>query len=81
MSMLTTNISTAPRRERDGLVSHVLLQDGDPRNHALAVTWVEVAPGARQAPHHHAPEQAYVVISGRGRMRVGDEERDLRPGS
>jgi mannose-6-phosphate isomerase-like protein (cupin superfamily) len=81
MSMLTTSVATAPQREIDGLASHVLLQAGDPGDSALTVTWVEVAPGARQAPHEHAPEQVYVIVSGRGRMRVGDEERDLERGA
>lgn len=78
--MVTADIATAPLREIDGLVSHVLLQDGDGAGSALAVTWVEVAPGGRQVPHSHVPEQVYVVIRGRGRMLVAGEERDLGPG-
>jgi mannose-6-phosphate isomerase-like protein (cupin superfamily) len=33
-----------------------------------------VAPGSGQRPHGHAPEQVYVIVKGKGRMRVGDEE-------
>jgi mannose-6-phosphate isomerase-like protein (cupin superfamily) len=66
--------------ERPGLRSRVLLQAGDEAAADLAVTWVEVAPGAAQAPHAHAPQQVYVVVSGSGRMLVGDEERDVGAG-
>ena len=66
--------SEAPRRERDGLVSRILLHAGDLAETRLTVTWVDVAPGSGQRPHGHAPEQVYVIVKGRGRMRVGDEE-------
>ena len=66
--------SEAPRRERDGLVSRNLLHAGDLAETRLTVTWVDVAPGSGQRPHGHAPEQVYVIVKGRGRMRVGDEE-------
>jgi mannose-6-phosphate isomerase-like protein (cupin superfamily) len=69
------NRSEAPRRERDGLVSHVLLKAGDPPGTRLTVTWVDIGPGSGQIPHSHVPEQVYVVVRGRGKMKVGEEER------
>lgn len=78
--MHTASLATAPRREIDGLVSHVLLQAGGAADTGLTITWVEVGPGGRQLPHHHDPEQVYVVVRGTGRMLVGGEERDLGPG-
>ena len=69
------NRSEAPRRERDGLASHILLHAGDLPETRLTVTWVDVGPGSGQIPHSHAPEQVYVVVRGRGKMKVGDEER------
>jgi mannose-6-phosphate isomerase-like protein (cupin superfamily) len=66
--------------ERPGLRSRVLLQAGDDAAADLAVTWVEVATGAAQTPHAHAPQQVYIVVSGSGRMLVGDEERDVGAG-
>ena len=62
--------SEPPRRERDGLVSHILLHEGDVPEARLTVTWVDVAPGPGQRPHSHAPEQVYVAVGGRGRMRA-----------
>ena len=72
--MFRRNRSEALRRERDGLVSRILLHRGDLPESQLTVTWVEVAPGSGQRPHSHAPEQVYVIVRGRGRMKVGDEE-------
>jgi mannose-6-phosphate isomerase-like protein (cupin superfamily) len=70
--------SEAVRRERDGLVSHILLHEGDLPGARMTVTWVDVAPGSRQRVHSHAPEQVYVLV--RGKMRVGDEERRVEAG-
>ena len=67
--------SEAARRERDGLVSHVLLNVGDLPETRLTVTWVDVDPGSGQRLHSHGPEQVYVVVRGRGKMKVGDEEQ------
>ncbi len=66
--------SGAERRERDGLVSYVLVHEGNLPDARLTVTWVDVAPGSRQREHSHAPEQVYVIVRGRGKMRVGCEE-------
>jgi quercetin dioxygenase-like cupin family protein len=38
-------------------------------------------PGQSQSPHaHHGQDKIYYVIEGKGRFRVGDEEKDLGPG-
>ena len=70
----------APVRERDGLISRILLQEGDVPGVGLTVTRVEVAPGSRQRLHYHDAEQVYLVLEGRGKMRVGDEEREVEQG-
>lgn len=73
----------APSLSRgDGVVSHLLHTDteGDAQDTDLTVTWVDVEPGASQVVHSHEPEQVYVVVAGEGRMRVGDEERELSAG-
>jgi quercetin dioxygenase-like cupin family protein len=67
-------------RERDGLVSHILLHAGDVPETQLTVTWVDVDPGSAQRSHSHAAEQVYVVVRGRGKMKVGDEERLVAAG-
>ncbi len=73
--MFVRSRTGAPRRERGGLVSRILLQEGDVPGVGLTATWVEVAPGSRQRLHDHVPEQVYVILRGRGKMRVGGEER------
>ncbi|MCB2180911.1 MAG: cupin domain-containing protein [Desulfobulbaceae bacterium] len=78
--MKKKNLSEAPTRIRNGLVSHILLQQGDTQSNNLAITWVEIQSGHNQQPHSHAPEQAYVIVSGVGRMQVGDEVSDVHAG-
>jgi mannose-6-phosphate isomerase-like protein (cupin superfamily) len=68
------------RRERNGLVSHILLQRGDLPAVSLTATWVEVIPGSRRWLHDHPSEQFYVITAGSGRMLVGEEERQVGPG-
>jgi mannose-6-phosphate isomerase-like protein (cupin superfamily) len=78
--MYTRNKEEGPRRERSGLVSHILLQRGDLPEASLTATWVEVAPESRQRLHDHASDQVYVITAGRGRMLVGEEEREVGAG-
>ena len=78
--MYITDLSSAPTRELDGLVSHILLEEGDAPGGELSVTWVDVAPGSEQQPHSHDPQQVYVIIRGTGRMRIGDDVRDVGEG-
>ena len=70
----------APRREFGGLKSYFLLQPGEGAETNFLVTWVDVPAGASQMKHRHSPEQVYVVISGQGRMHVGDESREIGAG-
>ena len=55
--MYMRNKELSPRRERGGLVSHILLQRGDLPEASLTATWLEVASGSRQRPHDHTSEQ------------------------
>lgn len=78
--MLTKDINDVPTRHRDGLTSYILLQQGDTQSDRLAITWVEVAPGKKQKPHFHAPEQAYVIIQGEGLMKIDNETQKITEG-
>ncbi|MFV1951772.1 MAG: cupin domain-containing protein [Nitrospinota bacterium] len=78
--MYKLNKSEVPQRQRDGLLSHILLQHGDVPNTQLSVTWVEVEPGASQKPHKHPPEQSYIIIQGQGKMIVGEESCIVQKG-
>ena len=74
----------APAMSRgDGVVSYLLHsedEDNDGTNTDLTVTWVDVEPGESQVVHSHEPEQVYVIVAGEGRMRVGDDEREVTVG-
>ncbi|MDX8150946.1 cupin domain-containing protein [Patulibacter brassicae] len=48
-------------------------------NQSLAEATIPVG-GATTAHRHHVTEELYYVTHGRGRMRIEDEERDVRVG-
>ena len=79
------NIQTldqCPQNHRGGQVSHLLLAAGQFGSENLAVTWVEGEPGSEQAVHSHdGREQVYVIVQGRGAMRVGDEVEEVGRGA
>jgi mannose-6-phosphate isomerase-like protein (cupin superfamily) len=77
--MFTAKLGSVPARERGKLVSHLLLQKGEAGTE-MTVTWVDVEPGGEQRVHSHDPQQIYVIVAGRGRMRVGDEDREVGAG-
>ncbi|MDY6780780.1 MAG: cupin domain-containing protein [Halobacteria archaeon] len=80
--MKTATKDESPSLTRgDGLVSHLLhTASDDVPDTQLTVTWVEVEPGASQMEHSHEPEQVYVIVSGEGIMRVGEDERRVESG-
>lgn len=52
---------------------------GNAANQSLAEA--TVAPGGETIAHHHVrSEEIYLFTAGAGRMRLGDEERDVRAG-
>ena len=78
--MFTSHKDTAPKRPRGKLTSTCLLSRGDVAADQLAVTWVDVAPGGSQILHNHPEVQIYVIVVGRGLMRVGDEQKEVSAG-
>ena len=81
--MLTQTIRDSPKSRRGGgQLSHLLLAPGQFGSQHLAITLVEGAPGSRQSLRAHSDsEQVYVIVSGRGRMTVVGEERELEAGT
>ena len=79
--MRLRRLSEAASEERGRLRSHFLLDAGDLGSRNLTVTWVDVPPGGEQRAHSHADsEQVYVIVRGRGLMRVGDEQESVETG-
>jgi mannose-6-phosphate isomerase-like protein (cupin superfamily) len=78
--LFTRSKDEAVRRELPGLESYLLLGRGDVPSDNLAVTWVDVQPGAAQQPHHHVPEQVYVIVRGSGMMYVDDAAKSVTVG-
>jgi mannose-6-phosphate isomerase-like protein (cupin superfamily) len=57
------------------------MDTGDLGSRNLAITWVDVPPGAEQKSHSHEDaEQVYVIVRGRGRMRVAGDTEDVAEG-
>lgn len=80
--MNITTLDQSPQNHRGGQVSHLLLAQGQFGVENLAVTWVEGEPGSEQAVHSHdGKEQVYIIVQGRGAMRVGDEVEEVGPGT
>ena len=79
--MYTRSKKESPRRERNGLASHIPLQRRDLTDVGLTATWVDVAPGSRSRPHEHPSEPVYVITAGSGRMLVGEKERQVGSGN
>ena len=81
--MRIQTLDDSPRNERGaGQVSYLLLAEGQFDSEHLSITWVEGKPGSEQPLHSHpVSEQVYVIVRGRGRMTVGDEVRELGPGT
>jgi quercetin dioxygenase-like cupin family protein len=63
-----------PRAIWDGVIARTV--DGE----KLTLAVVELDPGAVVAEHSHANEQLGIVLRGSMTLRVGHEERELRPG-
>jgi mannose-6-phosphate isomerase-like protein (cupin superfamily) len=49
------------------------------QHQSLAEATVPVG-GATAAHFHRRTEELYFITAGRGRLRIGDEQRDVRPG-
>ncbi len=80
--MHTQALDKSPRNLRGGQVSYLLLTGGQFGSKNLSVTWVEGKPGSEQAIHaHEANEQVYVIVRGRGLMRVGTDEQEVAEGT
>ena len=72
--------SSAPRYERDGIVSFLLVSEMTSDSKNLTVTLVEMQPGGVQHVHSHEPEQMYYILEGSGSMTVDDEQRPVQAG-
>lgn len=80
--MHTQTLDQSPRNRRGGQVSYLLLTKGQFGSNNLSITWVEGEHGSEQPVHAHgANEQVYVIIRGRGIMRVGNEQQEVGPGT
>jgi len=58
----------------------LLSPDRQPITQGLGMGMVILPPGRTSSSHSHDAEQeVWYVVSGRGRVRIGDEEAEIRP--
>ena len=80
--MHVQTVSSAPINSRGGQESYLLLTKGQFGSRELSITWVEGAPGSEQPTHTHVDSaQVYVIVTGSGLMRAGDEEQQVSAGT
>lgn len=80
--MHTQTVAESPQNARGGQVSYLLLTKGQFGSGNLSITWVEGEPNSEQPVHAHPDnEQVYVIVRGRGLMKVGDEEQEVAAGT
>jgi mannose-6-phosphate isomerase-like protein (cupin superfamily) len=80
--MFTRRVADSPQNVRGGQVSYLLLTKGQFGSRNLTITWVEGEPDSEQPVDAHAGhEQVYVIVRGRGLMRVGDEQQEVAAGT
>ena len=70
----------APRYERDGTTSYLLVSPLTCGSLHLTTSIVEMVPDGLQRPHRHEPEQIYYIIDGTGPMSVENETWEVKDG-
>lgn len=79
--MFIQRVGDSPVNQRGGQSSRLLLAKGQFGSSRLAITWVEGAPGSEQQVHSHTEsEQVYVIVQGRGSMRVDEKRQTVEKG-
>ena len=79
--MFIQRLADSLQHLRGGQVSYLLLTKGQFDSQNLAITWVEGEPNSEQLLHAHPQEQVYVIVRGRGLMKVGGEEEEVAAGA
>ena len=76
------NIDAVPAfTTKDGSEIRELLAHRNSCIQLQSLAEARLPPGASTTPHHHArTEEIYYITHGTGRMRIGSESRDVKPG-
>lgn len=81
-TMQLVKAAESPRNERSGQVSYLLLAPGQFGSDRMAITMVHCEPGSEQPMHSHPDaDQVYVIVAGRGLMRVDQDAEAVEPGT
>jgi uncharacterized cupin superfamily protein len=79
---ICATLDLPPEPKRHGDIDSQWRDFGATGSVKSGLSHVEVAPGHRSAPFHchGAEEEVFVVVAGAGRLRLGDQYHDVRPG-
>ena len=70
-----------PFTTKDGSEIRELLAPRNSQIQQQSLAEARVAPGSSTVAHYHIQtEEIYYILQGRGRMRIGDDIRDVGPG-
>ncbi|MDP6344710.1 MAG: cupin domain-containing protein [Alphaproteobacteria bacterium] len=71
---------TRPGRT-DGVRWKLLVDADRGPSHGFSLGILQFPPGTVLAPHRHGPQEVYWVREGRGALRLGEETRQVDPGT
>lgn len=78
--MKIMNKNNAPQYERDNIRSYLLVAETTVGSRHITTSLVEMDPGGVQKPHHHETEQCYMILEGKGVMKVDDDRAEVKTG-
>lgn len=81
--VIITDGSDLPSREESrGVFAYMKRLVLERRGHQATVAFMEIPPGRSAYPYHwhESITEVYVILSGRGRLRTPDGEREVGPG-
>lgn len=82
MTVIRSRLADLPAYvTKDGSSIRELMHPAVHGNARQSLAEASVPPGGATLPHrHHASEELYFILSGHGRMRLGEEEFAIGPG-
>ncbi len=80
-TLRTTHAAVEPFVTKDGSLIRELMHPQSHGCRSQSLAEATVAPGAITALHrHHATEELYHIVAGRGTMTLGEERFEVQPG-
>ncbi len=78
--MLITNSKNTNVGNYDGFSTRLLIGESNSGSGEISIQLTDVEPNGMQFLHSHEQEQCYYIISGSGKMIIGDETQGVKKG-